>query len=163
VGASADIAEATDAINRRQVDRIVDKVLDLLSPGDEAAVLGLSYKPQTHVVEVSTGVAVAQALSDKGVAVKVYDPTAMDEARRTLGSQVAYASTAAACVRDAAVTVIATAWPEFSELVGTDFAATNPLVIDCWRVLDPVATSDRVHVVQVGRAERTPVVAGEGT
>ena len=44
VGASAELAEATDAINRRQVERVVGLVRSLL-PGGTVGILGLSYKP----------------------------------------------------------------------------------------------------------------------
>jgi UDPglucose 6-dehydrogenase len=162
VGAQADIAAATDSINRRQVDRIVERSLRHVNGRGRVAVLGLSYKPQTQVVEASTGVALASALSEKGVRVTVYDPAAMEEAERVLGTRVAYAESAARCVREADVTVIATAWPEFSQLDAVDFTVGGrPVVIDCWRVLEPGLGGDRLEIIQLGRsgaelAARTP-------
>jgi UDPglucose 6-dehydrogenase len=155
VGERADIAEATDAINRRQVERLVQRVLAWLPGEARVTVLGLSYKPHTHVIDMSTGVAVAAALSERGVRVTVYDPASMAEARQILGARVTYGDNAVESVGSAAVTVIATAWPEFSELTESDFEADGrPVVIDCWGVLDRCAITGRVRVVRVGRGEK---------
>ena len=43
----ADIAEATDAVNRRQVDILGEKVTACVSPGETVGILGLSYKAGT--------------------------------------------------------------------------------------------------------------------
>jgi UDPglucose 6-dehydrogenase len=156
-GGRADIAEATDTVNRRQVDRLVERVLTLVNGSARVAVLGLSYKPQTQVVDASTGVAVAAELASRGLGVTVYDPVAMEEARRVLGPGVDYAATASACVRDAGVTVIATAWPEFSRLEATDFkAGDRPTIVDCWRVLDRDFGRGRIEIIQLGRAGEEP-------
>src|SRR5690606_6190017 len=56
LGLRADIAEATDTVNRRQVDRVVRLVARLAPNPATVAVLGLSYKPDTPVVDESQGV-----------------------------------------------------------------------------------------------------------
>jgi len=81
VGTSADIAEATAAINDRQVGRLVKRAADAAPRGGRVAVLGLSYKPGTHVVEESAGVAAALGLAERGLSVRVFDPLAMPAAR----------------------------------------------------------------------------------
>src|SRR3984893_2285473 len=52
-----DLAEATDAINDHQIERLIGAVEAHSSPGDRIGVLGLSYKPDTPVVEEAQGVA----------------------------------------------------------------------------------------------------------
>ncbi len=54
-GAPALLAEATDQVNRRQVDRLVSVVASRLTSDGTAAILGLSYKPNTEVIEESQG------------------------------------------------------------------------------------------------------------
>jgi UDPglucose 6-dehydrogenase len=53
VGSTADLAISTHTINRRQVARLSDIVAGIVPPGVTAAVLGLSYKPNTPVIEES--------------------------------------------------------------------------------------------------------------
>jgi UDPglucose 6-dehydrogenase len=59
-GAPALLAEATDQLNRRQVPRLGAMILAKLPEGGTAGVLGLSYKPDTGVIEESQGVALAK-------------------------------------------------------------------------------------------------------
>ena len=73
-GVPALLAEATDGLNRRQVPRLAEMILSHLPVGGTAGVLGLSYKPNTEVIEESQGIAIAQALLAAGARVVVYDP-----------------------------------------------------------------------------------------
>jgi len=54
------------------------------------AILGLSYKPHTHIVEESQSVILAQRLADSGYEVSVHDPKAMEAARAILGGRADY-------------------------------------------------------------------------
>jgi UDPglucose 6-dehydrogenase len=155
LGASPDIAEATDAVNRRQPRRVIDLALAALSPNGRAGVLGLAYKPATGVSEASDGVAIARMLADRGVEVTAYDPRAMAEARSALGPAVSLTESARACVENADVVVVATAWPEFAELDAAAFAREGPVpptVIDCWGILDRSRLGGAVNLVRLGAA-----------
>jgi UDPglucose 6-dehydrogenase len=136
-GAPALLAEATDQLNRRQVPRLAEIIRSRLPEGGVVGILGLSYKPHTEVVEESQGLDLARHLSSSGVKVVVYDPAAMENAKRELGNAVACAASAAACARQADVLVITTAWPEFKNLTPADLkpGARRPAIVDCWRVL----------------------------
>jgi len=150
LGGEADIAEATDRVNHRQHERLATRVLDHLPRDGRIAILGLSYKPGTGVVEESTGVGLASILAQKGHRPTVYDPAGLDAARRTLGTQVDYAASISDCVDGADVVVVATAWPEFA---GLPSALTSrkrrPVVFDCWRMFEPDALDGQM--VHLGR------------
>lgn len=137
IGARADLAEATDRLNRYQIDRLVTMVKSVVLAGRCVGVLGLSYKPNTWVIEESQGIALAATFLTDGYDVVVYDPMAMDAARAVLGSKAIAAESAEACVRRADVVVIITPWPEFERLSADAFAKVGrkTVVIDCWRVL----------------------------
>jgi len=137
LGVPAQLAEATDAVNRRQVARIADLALAALPAGGTVAILGLSYKPDTSVVDESPGLAVAAHLAGEGVRVRLYDPAGIPNARRFLGDSVMYASSAEECARGADVLIVATPWKEFYDLSPAVFdgARRRPTVIDCWRLL----------------------------
>src|SRR5262249_59563290 len=75
-GGTADLALSTDVINRRQVSRLTEMISDMIPAGGAAAVLGLSYKPGTPVIEESQGVMLAKSLKDVGIDVIAHDPMA---------------------------------------------------------------------------------------
>jgi len=136
-GAPALLAEATDQLNRRQVPRLAEIIRSRLPKGGTVGILGLSYKPHTEVTEESQGLDLAKYLSSSGISVVVYDPAAMENARRQLGSAAVYAASAADCARQADVLAITTAWPEFKNLTPADLKPGDrrPVIVDCWRVL----------------------------
>ena len=149
VGARADLAEATDAINNHQVTRVTELVRQHLGDAGTVAILGMAYKPDTPVIEESQGVMIARDLAGQGVRVRVFDPLAMDASRAALGDRVRYAQTLEEAVEGAALVVIATPSSEYRDLAARIVEMPNhPTVIDCWRMA-PYAAGGRV--VQIGR------------
>ncbi|MCU1334852.1 MAG: UDP-glucose 6-dehydrogenase [Bryobacterales bacterium] len=136
-GAPALLAEATDQLNRRQVPRLAEIIRMRLPKGGTVGILGLSYKPHTEVTDESQGLDLAKYLSSTGIKVVVYDPAAMENAKRELGTAATYAVSAVECARQADVLVITTAWPEFKNLTPADLkpGERRPAIVDCWRVL----------------------------
>jgi UDPglucose 6-dehydrogenase len=133
-GVPALLAEATDAVNRRQVPRLAELILSRLPKDGTAGILGLSYKPDTEVIEESQGVAIAKHLLKAGARVVVYDPAALENAKPHLVGRVTFARSAAECARAADVLAITTPWAEFKKLTASDVERAAA-IIDCWRVL----------------------------
>lgn len=73
VGLSAPLAEATDRVNEMAKERLAQQALAGIQPGDAVAVLGLAYRPDTHIVEESAGLHIAQTLKRSGCRVLVHD------------------------------------------------------------------------------------------
>ena len=168
-GAPALLAEATDQLNRQQVPRLGAMILAKLPAGGTAGVLGLSYKPDTGVIEESQGVALAKYLLQSGAKLVVYDPEAMEHAREQLQGQVTFAASPSECARQADVLAITTPWPEFKKLTPQDFkrSAGKPVVLDCWRVLAREKFESVVDYLTLGygapQAARVPqAMAAEG-
>jgi UDPglucose 6-dehydrogenase len=139
VGADTGIAVTTDAANRVPVQRLVKHVREAARRESTVAVLGLAYKPQSHVIERSQGLEAALAIADSGIRVVCYDPLARDAARNELKDKALVLDTVKACLDQAEVVVIANADPEFAKLTSEDFPQRSPPVevIDCWRLLRP--------------------------
>lgn len=155
LGVSADLPTATDAVNRRQLQRLVRLVQSHLDDGSRVGVLGLSYKPGTPVVENSQALELANALARDGVTVSAFDP-AVGPASAEIDRRVHLAPSLGACVDEADVVVVAVPWPEFGQLPALLAERTRPAtVIDCWRVVDTNAMNPRVTVVHVGRHAET--------
>jgi len=164
-GVPALLAEATDEMNRRQVPRLAALILSRLPAGGTAGVLGLSYKPNTEVIEESQGVGLAKELVALGVRVTVYDPLAMPNARAQLGDRVAYAATAPACAAEADVLAVTTPWAEFRNLRPEDLRRSGgrPTVLDCWRILprESFETAAEYLTLGYGDDNRTAVERAE--
>jgi UDPglucose 6-dehydrogenase len=137
LGARADIAEATDRLNRHQIDRLAQIALRLLDSRSRVGVLGLSYKPETGVIEESQGVALAARLSEERKEVYVHDPLALQGAMAVLQDKVVPLMSAEECVKAVDVLVITTPWPQFKDIPHAAFARSGPRlqVLDCWRIL----------------------------
>lgn len=148
LGLTADVAEATDTVNRRQVERVVRMVARLAPTPATVAVLGLSYKPDTPVVEESQGVMIARALAAAGHAVLVADPVALESAIAVLGDTVTPIGSAEAAVAEAGVIVVTTPDRTFAALPPACFA--GKAVVDCWRIL-PASVAEIADVVHLGR------------
>lgn len=156
-GVNGDIAAATDTVNRRQVSRLAATVESYLAGTDQrVAVLGLSYKPDTNVVEESQGVMLANRLASDGKVVTVFDPAALDNAATFLAPSVHPAASLADCVTAADVVVVTVAWPQFRDL--STLIATLPrrrrVIVDCWRIIDRAQLEPITQVIYVG-ADRT--------
>ena len=73
------------------------------------AILGLTYKPNTDVVEESAAVKIALNLQQKGARLSVYDPAGMENARRVVGEEnIRYTNSATECLKDSEFCLLAT-------------------------------------------------------
>ncbi|MFH1137577.1 MAG: nucleotide sugar dehydrogenase [Pseudomonadota bacterium] len=138
VGRIPCLSPAVTAVNRDVVERLFSHVRGRVRPSARVAVLGLSYKPGSHIVEESHGLVLARRLMEAGFEVAVHDPRALDEAARVLPQGVAFCPTPRDCVRRAEMVVLAADWPEYHDLDWDEIgglAAPGAAVLDCWRIL----------------------------
>ncbi|MEO7506686.1 MAG: UDP binding domain-containing protein, partial [Pyrinomonadaceae bacterium] len=137
IGSRAELAETTDTSNRALAEKITLRLRPLIKEGSTVAVLGLSYKPFSHIVEESQGVYLAKALSRAGARVVGYDPLANEMARMELHGQTVIMDSMAECLAQADVVVITTPDPAFKDLTPADLGADTKsvTVVDFWRIL----------------------------
>jgi UDPglucose 6-dehydrogenase len=160
VGGKADLALATEAINRRQVVRLTEMILDLSSVGDVVAVLGLSYKPNTPVIEESQGIMLVEALGEIGFDVIAHDPMGLGPAKSVLGKTVRLVASAQEAVRRADGIAIMTPWPEYANISPEWLAnGRTRFIIDCWHQLDPALLPERCKIVRLGHQETIAAAA----
>jgi len=131
-----------------------------VDPSETVAVLGLSYKPATEVVEESQGIHIAKALVLAGHKVVVHDPLALDpgpdaKVRAELGDSVIYIKNLEDAVANASAVIVANGDPAFKALTPALFdGRSSPVfVLDCWRYLrDSLASSPNVRYRAIGVA-----------
>src|SRR6266487_2299600 len=148
LGQRASLAEAVDAFNGSTNDRLAARVLGMVPDGGSVAVLGLSYKPDSNVIEESAGFLIARSLVGSGASVTVHDPMAMDAARGVLGDAVVYASDVDEAIKHKDVVVIMNPDRAYA---GLDLATIpkSTMVVDAWRLLRKQA-GDRPNYVGLG-------------
>jgi len=116
-GYAFEIIEATMRVNAATKARMVEKIAAAVGPlaGRVAAILGLSFKPETDDIRESPALAVVAGLERAGASVRAFDPAAMANAK-ALHPNVHYARDAYDCAAGADFLVIATEWNEFRAL-----------------------------------------------
>ncbi|WP_430868912.1 UDP-glucose dehydrogenase family protein [Demequina aurantiaca] len=106
-----------DAINNRRRRRTVDLVRELAGgdlKGKRIAALGAAFKPNSDDIRDAPALDVADMMRAESASVVVFDPEAMDNARRAY-PQLEYAPNFAECIRDADVVVLLTEWQKFRD------------------------------------------------
>jgi UDPglucose 6-dehydrogenase len=162
-GAPSGLAEATDAFNREQIKLLAEMVKSHLGAGGSVGILGITYKPDTDVVEEAFGLLLAQELLAAGVRLTVFDPAA-DLARALAGCRgVQCATSAQECIAESDVIVLATPWQEFREIAATDWVSGERArtLVDCWGVLNHLEGVTGLRYVRLGvggRSARTAEV-----
>ncbi|MFN2626109.1 MAG: UDP-glucose/GDP-mannose dehydrogenase family protein, partial [Mycobacteriales bacterium] len=106
-----------DAINLRRRARMVDLAHELVggADGKRIAIWGAAFKPNSDDIRDSPALDVAATLHAEGGLVTVYDPAALDNARRQ-HPELTYAESAVAAAADADVVLHLTEWAEFVQL-----------------------------------------------
>ena len=133
--------KSVDDINMRRRARMVDLAREVCGgslAGVRVAVLGAAFKPDSDDIRDSPALDVALAVQTAGAAVRIYDPEAMDNARRAYPTLACADSALEAC-RDADVVLHLTEWPEFRQLGPDEMGSvvTNKVILDGRNVLDP--------------------------
>ncbi len=83
--------------------------------GNTIGILGLAFKPNTDDIREASSIAIINEIQKMGGKAKVYDPAAMETAKKVL-KDVEFAPSAYDAVKDVDAIILATEWKEFKEL-----------------------------------------------
>lgn len=156
VGVNAPLAKTTDSMNRSLAEKIAKRVINELPQDATVAVLGLSYKPFSHVIEESQGVYVAQHLAKSGVRVVAYDPMASEMSLNELKRNVVVLDSMQECLDQASAVLITTPDPAFAGLTADSFSKrwNEVLVFDFWRSLkSSLENAGNIRYIGIGLSE----------
>ncbi|GAA4238298.1 UDP-glucose/GDP-mannose dehydrogenase family protein [Actinomadura meridiana] len=117
VGQAVSFLREVDDINRRRRARTVDLVREMLGgiSGKRIAAWGAAFKPNSDDIRDAPALDVARTMHGLGGHVRVFDPAALDNARRAF-PDLRYGDSAFDVARDADVVVLLTEWSEFREV-----------------------------------------------
>ena len=135
VGYEMRVLKAVKNVNDDQKEILFRKLthyLDNEINGLTVAVWGLSFKPGTDDMREAPSINLIQKLIDNNVNVRVYDPAAMDEAKRIFGDTVEYATDIYDAANNAHAVILVTEWKEFRlpNWNVLNKIMQNPLIID---------------------------------
>ena len=134
------LLEEVKRINAEQKKSFVKKVKEVLwnLNDKKIAIFGLAFKPNTDDMREAPAIDVINDLLAENAAVRVYDPVAMENAKKVLDSKVVYCDDVYAAADGANAVLILTEWEEFKNI---DFAKLKsklltPIIIDGRNLLD---------------------------
>jgi UDPglucose 6-dehydrogenase len=133
--------QEVDAINQRRRARMVDLARECVNDsfqGRRVGVLGAAFKPNSDDIRDSPALDVASRIQKAGAHVVVYDPAALDNARRDY-PDLDYADSLADAARDADVLLHLTEWREFRDMDPhvLDGVVRHKSIVDGRNALDP--------------------------
>lgn len=137
LGVEARLAETTDSMNRAVASKVVSRLASVIRKGATVAVLGLSYKPYSHVTEESPGVYLAEHLSKNGFRVVGFDPMSREMSLDEIRRNIVVLDSVEECLEQAEAVLITTPDPAFTNLKVESFKNewAEVLVMDFWRLL----------------------------
>jgi UDPglucose 6-dehydrogenase len=117
-GLALEVSSAVERVNEFQKHVLGAKIVNRFGEdlaGRRFAVWGLAFKPNTDDMREAPSRVLVHALLARGAEVTVYDPVAMDEARRVFGddARIRYAENPMAALDGADALAIVTEWKEF--------------------------------------------------
>ncbi|RKS79749.1 UDPglucose 6-dehydrogenase [Actinomadura pelletieri DSM 43383] len=117
VGQAVSFLREVDDINRRRRARTVDLVREMLGgiSGKRIAAWGAAFKPNSDDIRDAPALDVARTMHGLGGRVRVFDPAALDNARRAF-PELRYGDSAFDVAQDADVVVLLTEWSDFREI-----------------------------------------------
>ena len=137
------VLEAVEAVNASQKLVLYHKIEDYFGyenlKDKKAAFWGLSFKPQTDDMREAPSLILIDKLLEAGCNIQVYDPVALEEAKKVLGDKVRYFENQYDALVAADFLLVVTEWSEFRF---PDYKAIPELmdgkaVFDGRNVLDP--------------------------
>ncbi|WML35478.1 nucleotide sugar dehydrogenase [Clostridium sp. OS1-26] len=151
-GAEARLGKQVVNINNDVVERIYNIIVEKVKTGQKIAMLGMSYKVGTHIIEESQSVMIADKLVKNGYKVIIHDPQASESVKDKLGTLVEYSEDVYEAMEGTDAIVFLTNWEEYNKIDWNkvnEIAAENAVIIDSWRTYKE-AKFNRLRYVGLG-------------
>lgn len=143
------IAEATHSTNTKQIEVLLGKISKYLSKSTKVGILGLSYKPDTDVIEESMGIHLVEKLLIEKIKINVHDPLSIENVKKIFDDKVNYYSSLEKITRDSDILVVTTNWPEYREF-RKEWLIGKKIIIDLWRMIDPTSLPKNIIYLASG-------------
>ena len=137
------VIKATEQANLYQKSVIFNKISKFFNKQLKKktfGIWGLSFKPKTDDIRESSSIFLIEKLLKEGSEIKAYDPAAMNETKKQLGTRIIYASDPYEALAGADALVLMTEWsefhlPDFEKMAGI---MKGKVIFDGRNIYDPV-------------------------
>ena len=141
-GYELEILKAVNKVNKRQRVNFANSIKKVLKKikGETVCIWGLSFKPNTDDIREAPAMEIIKALQKAGYKIQVYDPIAMENAKKDLPKiKIKFCESAKEAAKGADVLALVTEWPEFSEIDMSEIikVVRNPIIIDGRNLFEP--------------------------
>ena len=154
------LVETVVQYNKQRKSDMADKIIEAFNnncQNKKISILGLSFKPDTDDMRDSPSLDIIPILKEKGFDISVFDPVAMDEAKKLL-KNIEFSNNIDECLQDSDGVVILTEWNEFRGLSATRLkkAMKGNILIDLRNSLNPDSfKKSGFNLIQLGRPKKT--------
>ena len=116
-GCDASVFESSNIFNEKQKISMIPKIKNHFGniKGKTFGIWGLSFKPQTDDMREAPSIKLIQHLVKEGAKVKVFDPEAMPNAKKTFGDSVTYCNDKYEALKDSHALILVTEWYDFRQ------------------------------------------------
>jgi len=137
LGSNCQIALSNNQFNKSIATSFVSEIKPYISSRSKVGILGLAYKPLSHVVEESASIELAKALISIGLQVSGFDPLANDAARAALGDSAVIHDDMSDLLNSAEIILVATPDDIFKKITPEEIlrGKDKVIVFDFWRIL----------------------------
>ena len=153
------LVEIVVQYNKQRKFDMADKIIEAFNnncQNKKISILGLSFKPETDDMRDSPSLDIIPILKEKGFDISVFDPVAMDEAKKLL-KNIEFSNNIEECLQDSDGLVILTEWNEFRSLSATRLKKVmkGNLLIDLRNSLNPDSfKKSGFNLIQLGRTKK---------
>ena len=154
------LVETVVQYNKQRKSDMADKIIEAFNnncQNKKISILGLSFKPETDDMRDSPSLDIIPILKEKGFDISVFDPVAMDEAKKLL-KNIEFSNSIDECLQDSDGLVILTEWNEFRGLSATRLKKVmkGNILIDLRNSLNPDSfKKSGFNLIQLGRSKKT--------
>jgi len=154
------IVETIVQYNKQRKSDMADKIIEAFNnncQNKKISILGLSFKPETDDMRDSPSLDIIPILKEKGFDISVFDPVAMDEAKKLL-KNIEFSNNIEECLQDSDGLVILTEWNEFRGLSATRLKKVmkGNILVDLRNSLNPESfQKSGFNLIQLGRPKKT--------
>lgn len=155
IGYDFKLLKRVEEINMEQRRNFIKKIEDTLwiVKDKTVGILGLAFKPNTDDMRSAPSIDIISELEREGATIKVYDPQAMQVAKKLLKG-VKFCKDPYQVARGSDALIIVTEWEEFRELNLDRIRKlmTHPIVIDGRNIFDPKIMEEKGFIYKsIGR------------
>ena len=154
------LVETVVKYNKQRKSDMADKIIEAFNndcQNKKISILGLSFKPETDDMRDSPSLDIIPILKEKGFDISVFDPVAMDEAKKLL-KNIEFSNNIEECLQDSDGLVILTEWNEFRGLSATRLKKVmkGNILIDLRNSLNPDSfKKSGFNLIQLGRTKKS--------